>query len=835
MVDGDYRVLRMREDLLGAASEYGIACGADLDRNGTCGDFFVILWRPTDNKIWVDSDNDSSLADESPMTTYKVNHDIGHFGHDNPATEIHESVPFTVQPLTDPVDGQYWVNIGIVAGAHATHVAGIAAGNRLFGGRMSGAAPGAKIVSVRVCLFTAGCTTHAMIEGMIYAIETDHVDVVNMSIGGLPALNDGNNTRAILYNRLIDDNDVEMFISAGNDGPGVNTIGDPAVATKVMAVGAYIHKDTWRRNYGSDSSFNDNLHPFSSRGPAEDGALKPQIVAPGAAISSVPTWQVGQPVAGTYTLPPGYGMFNGTSMAAPQATGAAALLISAAKQDHHGPDYGAAQIRMAFNSTANFLDRYNAADQGNGLIDVDKAWKLLKKDLEPVDISSRVSVHTLLSDSLAEPGFGPGIYDREGVSLNQRYTRTYTFKRTSGPNRQLKYKLKWVGNDGTFRTERDLKLRLNQPTTLDVEVNPRSIGIHSAILQLEDEPGDAIAYETMNTVIVPDTMTAANGYSVTKTGSIGRNQVLRYFFRVPAGNPVFKVDMSGPDGTPGTGQVRFLRFHPWGLGVDSNASTSCYAPPVAGCATGTPYSRTVNNATAGVWEVTVEARRTSDVASAPFSLTASLYGVTITPNPDVIPNAQIGVPIPRSYSLHNSFGTFTGRAVGSSLGSARRGVFTIADGEVQDYETTIPAGSTSFRATIGGPSDPGSDLDLFVYQCNPTCVLRGQSADGDSEESVTIANPAAGTWVVEIDGFAIPSGSTTYNYVDIFANPTLGTVAVTDADASHPGGSTWTVPGSVTANAVPDTGRVLLGTVSAVTNTGITVGSADVVVEHVTP
>jgi hypothetical protein len=89
--------------------------------------------------------------------------------------------------------------------------------------------------------------------------------------------------------------------------------------------------------------------------------------------------------------------------------------------------------------------------------------------------------------------------------------------------------------------------------------------------------------------------------------------------------------------------------------------------------------------------------------------------------------------------------------------------------------------------------------------------------------------------VVEIDGFAIPSGSTTYNYVDIFANPTLGTVAVTDADASHPGGSTWTVPGSVTANAVPDTGRVLLGTVSAVTNTGITVGSADVVVEHVTP
>src|SRR4029450_9727243 len=95
----------------------------------------------------------------------------------------------TVQPLTDPVDGLFWVNIGIVAGAHGSHVAGINAGNSLLGGQMSGAAPGAKIVSVRVCLFTAGCTTHGMIEGMIYAIETDHVDVVNMTIGGPPAAN----------------------------------------------------------------------------------------------------------------------------------------------------------------------------------------------------------------------------------------------------------------------------------------------------------------------------------------------------------------------------------------------------------------------------------------------------------------------------------------------------------------------------------------------------------------------------------------------------------------------------------------------------------------------
>jgi Subtilase family/Bacterial pre-peptidase C-terminal domain len=833
--DGTYRIARMIESQLGAASEYGIACGADLNRDGDCTDFFAILWRESDNTVYVDSQNDKNFAGEPAMHDYKVNFDVNHFGTDNPATPIAESVPFVIQ--VDAVNK--FVSIGIVAGAHGTHVTGIMAGNSLFGGQMSGAAPGAKVAVVRVCLFIAGCTSHALIEGMIYVIETDHVDVVNMSIGGLPALNDGNNTRAVLYNRLIEDNNVQMFISAGNSGPGENTIGDPAVATKVMAVGAYITKETWQRNYGSDANFEDNLHPFSSRGPAEDGAFKPEIVAPGAAISSVPTWQPGQPVVGTYTLPPGYAMMNGTSMAAPEATGAAALLISAAKQQNAGMFWHPAQLRMALNSTARFIPNYNAADQGNGLIDVGLAWNLLEDRLEPVTIKSRVAVHTLLSDFLAEPGFGPGIYDREGVTVGQSYTRTYTFTRTSGPNRPVLYHLRWVGNDGTFDTQNNVLLRPNTPTTVNVTVNPRTTGIHSAILRLDNSSTDGIDYETMNTVIAPDVFTAANNYTVTKTGLAGRNHVQRFFFRVPAGDPVLKVDMTGPDGNPGTGQVRFLRFHPWGLGVDSNASTSCYAPPVAGCATGDPYSRTVDGADAGVWEVTVEARRTSDVAWAPFTLTASLFGVAITPNPDVIPNAQVGVPVPRSYDLHNSFASFTGRAVGSPLGSARRGVFTIANHERQHYTTTIPAGTTSFRATIGSPSDPAADLDLFVYQCSdPSCgtrTLKGQSADGDSEESVTLTNPDAGTYQVDVDGFAVPQGTTTYNYVDVFQNPILGTVAVTDANAPRPSGASWTVPGSVTAGAVPETGRVLLGSVRAVTDGGVNVGSNEVVVEHVSP
>ncbi len=604
-----------------------------------------------------------------------------------------------------------------------------------------------------------------------------------------------------------------------------------------MAVGAYIHKETWQKNYGSDSTAVDNLHPFSSRGPTEDGSFKPQIVAPGAAISSVPTWQVGQPVAGVYTLPPGYGMFNGTSMAAPQAAGAAALLVSAARQ--RGVSHHAAELRMAFNSTARYLGGYNAADQGNGLINVPAAWELLKGGVETVNITSRVRVNTILSDFLVEPGFGHGIFDREGVTLGQSYTRTYTFTRTSGPNRPVLYHLRWVGNDGTFAAQNNVLLRLNVPTQVPRAGQPVQHGY-----PLRDpQPGQLVHRRDR----VPDHEHCHRPRHADRSERLrghedrdGRPEPgAALLLQVPAGSPVLKVDMTGPSDAAGTGQVRFLRFHPWGLGIDSNASTSCYVPVIAGCATGDPLSRTAADATAGVWEVTVEARRTSDVANAPFTLTASLFGVSVSPNPDIIPTAQVGVPVPRSYSLTNNFATFTGRATGSGLGSARRGVFSIAHHELQHYTTTIPAGTPSFRATIGGPSDPAADLDLFVYRCSDaTCTTRtlvAQSADGDSEESVTLTNPTAATYQVDVDGFDVPAGTTTYNYVDVFENPALGSVSITDADAVRPGGSSWTVNGSVTAGAIPEAGRVLLGTVNVVSVAGVTVGRGDVVINNVTP
>lgn len=826
---GTYRIALFDERDPRLGGELGNDVNRDGNPTGSSG-IFAVLWEPTKNNVWVDTNQNGSFADESAMTDYKVRYDVNWFGVDNPSTAIAERLPFVVQ-----TDGKNKVvNIGIVGGAHGSHVAGIASAHALFGGAMSGAAPGAKLVSVRACLFIAGCTNHAMIEGMIYAVKQAGVDVINMSIGGLPALNDGNNARAEIYNRLIEQYKVQMFFSAGNSGPGMNTVGDPSVATFVVSVGSYLSRETMQLDYGADTPFVDNLHAFTSNGPREDGGFKPQVVAPGAAVSSTPMWQPG--VGLPYVLPPGYQLLNGTSMASPQATGAAALLISAAKQT--GKQYKPAQLRQAMLSSTRLLDptRLGIYRQGNGLVQTEAAWSLLSTNISTDEIVARVPVNTALSAFLAEPGIGVGINDREDVVSGQSYTRTYTLMRTKGSSQPKSYLVSWVGNDGTFSSPGAVNLPLNVAVSLPVTVNPATAGQHSAIMNLDSPSAAGIEFQTMNVVVAADGFSAANGYSVTKSGTVGRAQQLAHFVRIPPGTPALKVDFSGPSATPGTGQARFLRWHPWGLGIDSNAVSNCYTPSAGGCTTGSALSRTTSDPLSGAWEVTVDARRSSDIDFAPYTLTASILGATVSPNPDVIASATSGVPIARSYTITNGFGAFTGRAVGTTLGSANRMTPVIANGEQQSFDVTVSAGSTSLRATIGSPADAAADLDLFVYNCTTgTCVLAGQAADGDSEESVTIANPAAGAWRVVVDGFAVPAGTTAFNYVDVFTNPAIGSVSVTDANALRPAGASWTVPGSVTANIAPAAGRVLLGNVQVRTDSNILVGSGDVVIQSVVP
>lgn len=814
---GTYRIGRFNERDPRLGGELRNDVNRDGNPAGSSG-IFAVLWNATTNQVWVDTNQNASFADQSAMTDYKVNYDIGTFGTDNPATQVRETVPFVVQ-----TDGKNKVvNIGIVSGAHGTHVAGIAAGKGFFNGAFNGAAPEAQIVSIRVCLFITGCTSHAMIEGMIFAEKQAGVDVINMSIGGLPALNDGNNTRAILYNRLIDQYKAQMFISAGNSGPGINTVGDPSVATKVMSIGAYVHADTWLSNYGAVAAKTDGMFVFSSRGPREDGGFKPNVSAPGSAVSTVPAWQSAAINGGClgYTCPPGYAMFNGTSMASPEAAGGAALLISASKQA--GTQYQPDQLRQAINSSARYLPAYGAHEQGNGLVQVGAAWDLLKTNVKTVSISSKAPVSTVLSGFLATPNYGQGIYLREGVAAGTSPgSKTITFTRTTGGSKAITYNLTWVGNDGTFSLgASSIALASNTPTNLTVNIGTVAAGVHSAILNVDDPATTGVDYQVLNTVVGASQFTVGNNFTVSQAGQADRPDKATFFYYVPANTPAFKVDLTGV-----SGRVRLLRFHPYGVGIDS-----------AGYQTGGTQSRTLANPRAGVWEVTVDTSRTSTVTPATFTIAASILGVDISPTSWTVDPTTIGTPYNQLFTFTNRFGAFTGGAVGTDLDSAYSARPTIAAGAPdQEYHIAVPAGASSISSKIGRASDASADLDLFLYDCHTgTCVLKSQSTSGSAEESVSSANPAAGDWKVVVNPYAVPTGSTQYDYVDVYTKAGLGSVTITDPVAPHAYNASWTATATATALASSGTGRYLRGFVQVMSGSTL-LGSAEVDLKNVTP
>ncbi|MET9500780.1 S8 family serine peptidase [Streptomyces sp. NPDC006622] len=811
----------------------------DVNRDGDTTDSWGVLYDAAAGTVTVDVNANGDFTDDTAMKPYKDGYQIGYFGTDDPATDVAERQPFVVEVRKDvPMDpfGGDWVgkkadfaNIGLIASEHGTHVAGITAANGLFGGRMNGAAPGAKIVSSRACVFGPGCTNVALTEGMIDLVVNRGVDIVNMSIGGLPALNDGNNARAELYTRLIDTYGVQLVISAGNEGPGANTIGDPGLADKVVSVGAAISKETWAANYGSQVTKKYALLPFSSRGPREDGGFTPTLVAPGASINTTQTWLPGAPVADAgYTLPAGYSMLQGTSMASPQAAGASALLLSAAKQKHI--ELTPADLRTALTSTADHIKGLQAYEEGAGAINIVDAWDAIKDGATAHEYTVKAPVDTALDAALKTPGFGTGVYDREGgLKAGQKKTYDVTITRTTGADKAVRHELH-LGNNaaGTFRIvgSDEVRLPLNQPVTVKIQAAPKSAGIKSAILEVDDPKTEGTDKLVLNTVVVSTPV--AHTFSAKNT--VQRNSSQHYFLTVPEGASSLEVALGG---LKDKSQTRFISIHPYGVAVEDSATIYCYNNYLDGngCR---PDARSYADPQPGVWEIEVESRRTSPLLDNPYKLDVTVYGAAFDPETVTVPEAKVGTPAAVSWKVTNNFAAVDGKLVGGPLGSSKKARPTIADHENQTTTVEVPAGAKSLDVSIGGVSDASADLDLTVYDAAGNQVA--QQADGDSNEAVSIPSPAAGTYTVEVAGYSVPAGTTAYDYLDVFFSSSLGTVGV---DESTPvklaTGASATVSATVTAAAPAPEGRSFFGQVQLVNARGTVAGLGSVSILKVTP
>ena len=234
---------------------------------------------------------------------------------------------------------------------HATHVAGIAAGNantNANGMRISGIAPRAYIGNYKALTVPtrSGLGLNGNAPEIVAAIEAavaDGMDVINLSLGE-PEIEPSRDIVALALDAAAAAGVVPV-VAAGNDFDdfGRGSVGSPGNAVAAITVGA------------TTSTASPSIASFSSAGPTPISLrLKPDVVAPGTSILS--------------SQPGGWGLSSGTSMAAPHVSGAVALLL----QRH--PSWRPAEVKAALTVTAKPLaggdGQVGPTRAGAGLVDV---------------------------------------------------------------------------------------------------------------------------------------------------------------------------------------------------------------------------------------------------------------------------------------------------------------------------------------------------------------------------------------------------------------------------------------------------------------------------------
>jgi subtilisin-like proprotein convertase family protein len=252
-------------------------------------------------------------------------------------------------------------------------------------------------------------------------------------------------------------------MAAGNEGddkPGIGnegwaSIASPGTAKNVITVGASeSHRPLGQITCGVDDAGVDragDIIDFSSRGPTNDGRLKPDVVAPGTRIvGAAPThglyagFNVCQP-----HFPAGnafYSLQSGTSQAAPAVSGAAALIRDWYDRVH-GPPPSPALTKAIMVNTATDLA---GGDNGKGDViapvpNADQGW-------------GRAHLGAVLDDTVRQ------YIDQNDVltGTGDRFLGSYA---VPDPGRPLKVTLAWTDAPGMVGTDafvNDLDLVVRQ-------------------------------------------------------------------------------------------------------------------------------------------------------------------------------------------------------------------------------------------------------------------------------------------------------------------------------------------------------------------------------------
>ena len=266
--------------------------------------------------------------------------------------------------LADRVDGFF--HYGALDNAadehsHGTHVTGIVAGDGATGETDDqgylyglGIAPEAHIIAQRLFDGLGGYEPPPTFEVLTHDAVRMGAEIGSNSWGD--DVQGRYDISAMEFDALVRDADKDtpgdqqyiLEFSAGNAGPGEKTIGSPAVGKNVIATGASQNN---RGDFFIYAEGEDAMADFSSRGPCEDGRIKPDLVAPGTWIASLQSSSASDENA-WLGISPNYQYQGGTSQAGPQVSGAAAVFVQYYRQLHAGQTPSPALVKAALINSA---------------------------------------------------------------------------------------------------------------------------------------------------------------------------------------------------------------------------------------------------------------------------------------------------------------------------------------------------------------------------------------------------------------------------------------------------------------------------------------------------